>query len=415
MNEATRNYVCQHVDEDVRMLALRGSKDEEVDITIALQQIQGRQIARTKLPSWAVIDGILYPPHLNMEQCSSEQTALYKADVCQRLLEGLEGPTSLVDLTGGFGVDFAWMSEAFSEATYVEQNSELCAISTNNFNILNPHVELLNTDGTDYLCQVHHVTMIFLDPARRDNHGARTYGISDCTPNVLEIKEKLLQKADFVMLKLSPMLDWHKAVSDLGEHNIKEVHIVSVQNECKELIVVLSAKCLVLGDSGMKVTCTNILADNSCELFEFSPSAHHSSLNTTATPHLTLNTSHFIYEPNASIMKAGCFAEVEKAFGIHHLAPNSHLYTSNQLVDHFPGRIFQITSVSSMNKQELKSALQGIRQANIAVRNFPMSVVELRKKLKLGDGGETYIFATTLGEGKRIFIICKKLNSVNSH
>ena len=133
MNEATRNYVCQHVDEDVRMLALRGSKDEEVDITMALQQIQGRQIARTKLPSWAVIDGILYPPHLNMEQCSSEQTALYKADVCQRLLEGLEGPTSLVDLTGGFGVDFAWMCEAFSEATYVEQNSELCAISTNNF------------------------------------------------------------------------------------------------------------------------------------------------------------------------------------------------------------------------------------------------------------------------------------------
>ena len=238
MNEATRNYVRQHADDDVRKLALRGS-NEGVDLTVALQQIQGRQAARKKLPSWAVLDDILYPPHLNMEQCSSEQTARYKATIAQRLLSSQAAPTSLVDLTGGFGVDFSFMSEAFDEATYVERNSELSTISSMNFHTLGLQVEALNADGTDYLHHLQHVSMIFMDPARRDSHGGRTYGIGDCTPNVLEIKDELLQKSDFVMLKLSPMLDWRKAVSDLGEQYVSEVHIVSVQNECKELLLVM--------------------------------------------------------------------------------------------------------------------------------------------------------------------------------
>jgi 16S rRNA G966 N2-methylase RsmD len=234
MNEATRNFVRQHADDDVRKLALRGSTDG-VDLTVALQQIQGRQAARKKLPSWASQEDILYPPHLNMEQCSSEQTARYKAGICAHQ----PASTTLVDLTGGFGVDFAFMSEAFDEATYVERNSELFAISSANMKILAPKAKCLNEDGLEVLHRLDHVSMIFMDPARRDHHGARTYGISDCTPNVLEIKDKLLQKADIVMLKLSPMLDWHKAISDLGEQYIKEVHIVSVQNECKELLIVM--------------------------------------------------------------------------------------------------------------------------------------------------------------------------------
>ena len=390
MNDKTRDFIEQNLDADIRQLALKGCRDKDVDIDVAIRQIAGRQTARRKLPSWAALDGILYPPHLNMEQCSSEQTARYKARICS----SHPSPKTLVDLTGGFGVDFAFMSEAFDEATYVERNSELFAISSANMKILAPKAKCLNEDGLEVLHRLDHVSMIFMDPARRDNHGARTYGISDCTPNVLEIKDELLQKADVVMLKLSPMLDWHKAISDLGEQYIKEVHIVSVQNECKELLIVMQQQPA----EPPTVYCVN---DDS--VFSYHPSSissnhisHHSSLI-------------YLYEPNASIMKAGCFAEIEQAFEVSQLAPNSHLFASDQAIADFPGRKFRVTAVTSMNKQELKQALKDIRQANIAVRNFPMSVADLRKRLKLSEGGNDYIFATTLTEGKKVLIICQHL------
>lgn len=390
MNNKTRNFIEQNLDADIRQLALKGCRDKDVDLDAAIRQIAGRQTARRKLPSWAALDGILYPPHLNMEQCSSEQTARYKARICS------SHPSSktLVDLTGGFGVDFAFMSEAFDEATYVERNSELFAISSANMKILAPKAKCLNEDGLEVLHRLDHVSMIFMDPARRDNHGARTYGISDCTPNVLEIKDVLLQKADVVMLKLSPMLDWHKAISDLGEQYIKEIHIVSVQNECKELLIVMQQQPA----EPPTVYCVN---DDS--VFSYHPLSissnhisHHSSLI-------------YLYEPNASIMKAGCYAEIEQAFEVSQLAPNSHLFASDQAIEDFPGRKFRVTAVTSMNKQELKQALKDIRQANIAVRNFPMSVADLRKRLKLSEGGNDYIFATTLTEGKKVLIICQHL------
>ena len=390
MNDKTRDFIEQNLNADIRQLALKGCRDKDVDLDAAIRQIAGRQTARRKLPSWAALDGILYPPHLNMEQCSSEQTARYKARICS------SHPSSktLVDLTGGFGVDFAFMSEAFDEATYVERNSELFAISSANMKILAPKAKCLNEDGLEVLHRLDHVSMIFMDPARRDHHGARTYGISDCTPNVLEIKDELLQKADVVMLKLSPMLDWHKAISDLGEQYIKEVHIVSVQNECKELLIVMQQQPA----EPPTVYCVN---DDS--VFSYHPSSissnhisHHSSLI-------------YLYEPNASIMKAGCFAEIEQAFKVSQLAPNSHLFASDQAIADFPGREFRVTAVTSMNKQELKQALKDIRQANIAVRNFPMSVADLRKRLKLSEGGNDYIFATTLTEGKKVLIICQHL------
>ena len=390
MNDKTRNFIEQNLDADIRQLALKGCRDKDVDLDAAIRQIAGRQTARRKLPSWAALDGILYPPHLNMEQCSSEQTARYKARICS----SHPSPKTLVDLTGGFGVDFAFMSEAFDEATYVERNSELFAISSANMKILAPKAKCLNEDGLEVLHRLDHVSMIFMDPARRDHHGARTYGISDCTPNVLEIKDELLQKADVVMLKLSPMLDWHKAISDLGEQYIKEVHIVSVQNECKELLIVMQQQPA----EPPTVYCVN---DDS--VFSYHPSSissnhisHHSSLI-------------YLYEPNASIMKAGCFAEIEQAFEVSQLAPNSHLFASDQVIEDFPGRKFRVTAVTSMNKQELKQALKDIRQANIAVRNFPMSVADLRKRLKLSEGGNDYIFATTLTEGKKVLIICQHL------
>ena len=399
MNDKTRDFIEKNLDADVRQLALKGCRDKEVDFDMALYQIAGRQTARKKLPSWATLDEILYPPHLNMEQCSSEQTARYKADICRRLQKSPftlhPSPfTNLIDLTGGFGVDFAFMSEAFNEATYIERNSELFAISSKNLSLLVPKARCINSDGVEILHELDHVSMIFLDPARRDTHGARTYGISDCTPNVLEIKDELLQKADVVMLKLSPMLDWRKAISDLGEQYVKEVHIVSVQNECKELLIVMQKEA-----GEMTLHCVNNDDD-----FVVSPSSFTQSPN-----HLPLAPQNYLYEPNASFMKAGCFAEVEQAFQVRQLAPNSHLFVSDNLVSNFPGRQFCISAITSMNKQELKTALKDIQKANITTRNFPMSVAELRKKLKLSEGGNDYIFATTLAEGKKVLIVCQHL------
>ena len=372
MNEATQEFIRQHREDDVRQLALKGKGKGEVDLPLALQQIAGWQTARRKLPSWAACDGLLYPPHLNMEQCSSEQTARYKA--------GLAGEGDcFVDLTGGLGVDFYFMSKGFKQRIYVEQQELLCDTARHNFALLGHDCSVVCGLAADVLSQLDHASVIYLDPARRDQHGARTYSIQDCTPNVLELRDLLLQKADRIILKLSPMLDWHKAVEDLG--NVSEVHIVSVQNECKELLLVLQRE-----QSGpLRLVCVN---DNS--VFEPSPTVGllEGKEDTVAFSYL--------YEPNASIMKAGCFDEVADFYHVCELSANSHLFTSDYEITDFPGRGFRVEAVSSMNKRELKTVLQEVDRANITVRNFPMSVAELRKRLHLKEGGDVYIFATTV-------------------
>lgn len=244
VNEKTWNYIRQHADDDVRKLALQGVKDAEVDLQMALQQIAGRQTARRKLPSWAAVDGIIYPPHLNMEQCSSEQTARYKGKIAG------EGE-SMVDLTGGFGVDFYWISQGFRQRTYVEQNEQLCTISSHNFEVLGLACSVCCYDTATYLTTMPHVDLIYMDPARRNEHGGRTYGIADCSPNVLELLPLLLEKADRLLVKLSPMLDWRKAVEDLKY--VTEVHIVSVDNECKELLLLLDKE----RKEDLRVVCVN--------------------------------------------------------------------------------------------------------------------------------------------------------------
>lgn len=386
MNQATIDFIRLHADDDVRQLALRGTKDPEVDLPFALDQIAGRQTAKRKLPSWADTEGIVYPPHLSMEQCSSEQTARYKAEMAgcgQRL----------VDLTGGFGVDFSVMAQGFDEAVYVERQAPLCEIAADNFRLLGlQQATVVCADGTDYLQTMPPADLIYIDPARRDDHGGRTYGIVDCTPNVLSIRDLLMEKAQRVLIKLSPMLDWRKAVTDLGPQYVREVHIVSVANECKELLLLLSP------GTSFRLICAN---DNT----KFEPHNPHpqslSALRFSAG-------NNYLFSPNASIMKAGCFAEVAARYSLHQLAQNSHLFVSDKLVEDFPGRIFHIDAVTTMNKHELRQHLQGLTQANIAVRNFPLSVAELRKRLKLSEGGSTYIFATTLADGKKVLLICSR-------
>ena len=419
INEKTWEFVRQHANDDVRKLALQGAKDVEVDLQTALQQIAGRQTARRKLPSWAEIEGVIYPPHLNMEQCSSEQTARYKAKIAG------EGER-MVDLTGGFGVDFYWMSQGFRQRTYVEQNEQLCAIAQENFRALGHDCCVCCCDTATYLTQMPHVSLAFLDPARRNEHGGRTYGIEDCTPNILELLPLLLTNADRILLKLSPMLDWRKAVSDLEVISEKqeeiseicrafvhEVHIVSVDNECKELLLLLSKE---------QTDCLRVVCVNGASSFTFIPSvgticSQPGNNMFPAWEYLTssdlADSPLYLYEPNASIMKAGCFAEVEAQFSVQQVSTNSHLFLSSDEIDNFPGRRFQIFAISSMNKQEIKKkfseSLFPMESANIAVRNFPMSAEQLRKKLKLKDGGDTYIFATTLASGEHKLFFCRKI------
>ena len=386
MNEATLEFIRIHADEDVRQLAFLGKKNPEVDMAYALDQIAGRQKARVKIPSWASIDGIVYPPHISMEQCSSEQTARYKARIAGN-------GEKIVDLTAGFGVDMAFMSAGFKQAVHVEMQPQLCAISSENYKHLGlNHVQVVCNDGVGYLHQMEHADLIFIDPARRDQHGARTYGIADCTPNVLEIIDEMLQKADRVMIKLSPMLDWQKTVADVG--NVSQVHIVSVGNECKELLLVVEK-----AEVPLQIFCVN---DDDVFSYTFGDETSH-ICSDPAEPR-------YLYEPNASVMKAGCFNLISHRFGITQPDANSHLFLSDKLVEGFPGRGFVIERVSTMNKRELKEALAGIDKANVAVRNFPLSVADLRKRLKLKDGGDVYIFATTDAKKGHLVMVCRKIS-----
>ena len=436
----TSEFVKQFRESDPRKLALQASRYPDVDMPYALNQIQGWQTALRKLPSWAACDGVVYPPHLNMEQCSSEPSARYKQQVARRWAERIPNAsrTSMTDLTGGFGVDFSFTSRCFDCATYVERNASLCEVVGANLprlGIRNAQVKCAEAEAV--LKQTEPQTMIFLDPARRDEHGAKTVLIADCTPDVCQLLPRLMEKSQFVMLKLSPMLDWHKAIVDL-DGKVREVHIVSADGECKELLLVLAPD----GKPEVQVFCVDILSRPDSEgqyprsefVYSIATNAQEEMVennsklenSTSAEPNnsqfktqklkiaagnnskLKTQNSKFLFEPNASVMKAGCFDEIARAYGISAISRNSHLFLSDREIDGFPGRSFAIDAVTTMNKRQLRQTLSGMKQANIAVRNFPLSVAELRKRLKLSDGGDTYIFATTTSEGDHILMLTHK-------
>lgn len=493
MNQATLDFIRQHQDDDVRQLAFLGSKYPEVDMPFALDQIRGRKMARVKLPRWASIDGIIYPPHISMEQCSSEQTALYKAELAARLLglspsssengeekgkesenasnlhlseicefagkgavdsefakneatckkqqilteadrnvneikeEPHEGDfseeTGFVDLTGGFGVDFSYIASRLGvKSMYVERQAHLCEAAKENFGRLGlKNAIVKNGDGIEVLHSFASkkeaaasdslgitedqsqsllktnlgLKLIFIDPARRDDAGNKVVSLKDCTPDVTLLQEEMLSKADYVIIKLSPMLDWHRAVSELN--CVQEVHIISVNNECKELLLVLSARNM----GNLRIYCVNDAQSFVCEESDMESSS-------VKIAPFTLEEMQYLYEPNASLMKAGCFGVLSERYDARMLSKNSHLFVSREPIAVFPGRSFRIIAVSSFNKKELKRHLSGITKANIATRNFPLSVAELRKRLKLKDGGETYIFATTLSDESHVLVITEK-------
>lgn len=399
----TQEFITQNLDADIRDLALRHAGRTDIDLPFALDQIAGRQKARKKLPTWAATDGIIYPPHISMEQCSSEQTAMYKAKVAQRLIAELPvlpvlppNPTTLIDLTGGFGVDFSFLAPLFDKAVYIERQSHLCDISRHNMAALGIiQAETVCGDCAQIIEEISHATLIYADPARRSASGSRTFAISDCTPDVLAMRETLLDKADFTMIKLSPMLDWRKAAADMGSH-VGEVHIVSAGNECKELLLIMSRKF-----TGLE----RIYCVNDDQTFSFTPSQ---TSQQSQASQLSPAPPAYLYEPNASLMKAGCFALIAQRYACRQVSRDSHLFLSSEPIPSFPGRGFAIRAITTMNKRELKAALGGTGRANVSVRNFPMTADALRKKLKLKDGGDTYIFGTTTADSRHVLIICEK-------
>ncbi|PTL33646.1 SAM-dependent methyltransferase [Prevotella sp. oral taxon 376] len=390
LDEATLEFIRQHRMEDVRRLAFLGDKFPEVDFRVALDQIRGWQQACRKLPSLARNPAIYYPPHLSMEQCSSETTAVYKARLARRLVPELG---SMTDLTGGFGVDCYYIGRQFKTVDYVERQPDLCEIARHNFTVLRADgFGVYCQDGVDYLEQMRPVDLIYIDPARRDEHGGKTYAVKDCRPDVSGLKKMLVEKARYVMVKLSPMFDWHEAVKEL--QYVREIHILSVSNECKELLLVLSREQAGL----LTLTCVNDGARFRCGA-ESVPVAYLEG---------DLRVGMYLCEPNASIQKAGCFGALSEAKGLKMLARDSHLFVSEEKIDDSIGRVFQIQSISSLNKKSVRQHLKSVSKANITVRNFPMTAAALRRRLRMGDGGDIFLFGTTLQDGGHTLIICKK-------
>ncbi len=388
-NQETKEFIAAHRNDDIRVLALQAARYPSVDIREAVTQIQGWQIAKDKLPAWAAISDIIYPVRLSMEQCSSEATARYKAQIAQG--------SRMADLTGGFGIDCSYMAQNFDSAIYIERNSSLCNIARHNFKLLNlKHIEVKNAVCEEIIDTLPHCDWIYADPARRDRVGGRVVALSDCEPDIPLLEERLMSRCNKAMIKCSPMLDITAACRNL--RYIKEVHIIAVNNECKELLLILahSTESTPIG-----LHCINIQKDSNQR---FSTTIEAAQTSATYTD----SVKEYLYEPNSAIQKGGCNAALSHTMNIEKLHPNSQLFTSQTLISDFPGRIFTVEAVSPFPKKETKRLLDGIKQANITVRNFPDSVEGLRKRLKIAEGGDIYIFATTLNNGDKILIRCRK-------
>lgn len=384
-------FIAQNKDVDVHALAL-SKVPADIDLHFCLQQIEGRQIAQRKLPSWAKSEGILYPPKLSLEQCSSEQTALYKQQLVERLVP--KGRLNMVDLTGGFGIDFSFLAKLFEEANYVEQNETLCEIAQHNFPLLGlQKAKIHHKTCEGFLDEMEHFSLIYIDPSRRDASGRKVAALSDCSPSIESLQETLLHHAQVVLIKISPMLDIQDTLRRLP--NVSEAHVVSVDGECKEVLLVLSQQKKIV-----TYHCTNITAKTQTFRTETKD----------IEPVLASQLERYLYEPNASIMKAGVQNALCKAYDVQKLHPFSHLFISSHFIEDFPGRTFVIEDHCSFGKKDLKRMLEGIDQCNLTIRNFPSTVAELRKRLKLREGGDIYLFATTLGDGSHALLRCRLIH-----
>jgi 16S rRNA G966 N2-methylase RsmD len=401
LSEAEKSFIKTHQNDEVTTLLLQAKKYPNLNIPDLVLQIKARQKAKIKLPEWFENEGVIFPKMLSVEQSSSEITAKFKANLVQ-------GET-LIDLTGGMGVDIAYMSKNFKKAIYFEQNADLLNVTKYNFEQLGiENVEFIEGNSVDYLtinaggvqnpASVENL-WIYLDPHRRDDTGSRVVRLQDCEPNILEIKDLLLKYSDNILLKASPMLDIDLAISDLG--NVSQVYVVAVENEVKEVLFHLQSPLSFGEGLGVRLNAINLTKNNSTTL-SFTKSEEKNASIKLGFP------KQYLYEPNATIMKSGAFRFVAQHFDLQKIAPHSHLYTSEELADDFQGRIFKIIAVCKLDKKEISKYLTD-KKANITIRNFPLTVQQIRDKLKLSDGGNEYLFATTDAQNQKIVIVCRKL------
>lgn len=389
MDETLKTFIRAHADDDTHRLLLSAHRYPGIDMSLVVQQLEGRRKAVEKFPSLLACEDFLFPVKLSMEQCSSEQTANYKA--------GLVKGFSVADLTGGLGIDALFMSKAAKSLLYVEKNEELYAIGKHNFAVLNANIETFCSDGIDFLRNsTRHFDCLYLDPARRDEQRNRVVQLQACDPNILENKDMFFAHAPRFLLKASPMLDISQAIRELN--CVKHLHVLAVRNECKELLF----ECEQNATKAM-ITCVNIERDRQMNC-TFSLAEE-----TTASVDFARKPAAYLYEPNVTLLKAGAFRWVAQQFNLLKLHPDTHLYTSDQLCVDFPGRVFEIVETFSLNKKEITRLLP-LRKVNVAVRNFPMKPEEIQRKFGLTDGGNDYLFAVTLFLGTKCAVLCRKID-----
>lgn len=387
-----RQFVKEHAGDDLIRLLLSVSRYPSIDVPFAVEQIASRRQIKEKLPMWYANDALLFPSKISAEQCSSQQTAFYK----QRLVKETD---CLCDLTGGLGIDSFYFSRQVSHVTYIERFPAYCEAARNNFAVLGAtNITVVEGDSTEMLDGLSEYDVFYIDPARRSEGNKRVYALSDCEPDLPALLPELFRHAPKVIAKLSPMADIRLTLDLLP--GTTAIHVLSVKNECKELLFVIERDATTTSPA---IHCINYNSNGREESFRFTlPGEQGEEL------HLAPQMKSYLYEPNASLLKAGAFKSVAARFGLEKLHVSSHLYTSDERVDDFPGRGFVVEEVYPFTGKLCKSLSKEIPQANITVRNFPLSVDELRKRTKIADGGDIYLFATILAGNSKILIKSRK-------
>lgn len=386
-----KDFIRQHFTDDTDKLLLNAKRYSPIDIPFAVDQIRARRQIKEKLPTWFTNPDLLFPSRLSAEQCSSEITAHYK----QSLVRG----TRICDLTGGLGIDSWQLSQKAEKLIYIERFPEYCRAAEHNFKTLGAtNIQIIEADVREIISTLTADTF-YIDPARRSECNKRVFALSDCEPDVLQFKNILLPKARRIILKTSPMADISETLRQLPETT--EVHILAVRNECKEVIFILEN--ILSSSPSTRVVTINYTSDGQQQLFSFPWQKEKTSAFQAAE-----KMGDYLYEPNAAILKSGAFKLIATEYNISKLHLNSHLYTSEQRIGNFPGRIFKVENIHEFSGKRLKQLGKSIGQANITTRNFPLTVEAIRKSSGIAEGGELYLFATTLGNARKIIIECRK-------
>lgn len=373
-------FIQEHWKDDPAELALKAHQYPDLPMKEIAGQIASRQKAERKLPEWFNDTEIIFSPKQNLEQASSEQTARFKA----RFLKG----ERLADLTGGSGVDVSYLSVNFRKSVYVEPNPELCELAKHNFKVLGKNIQVKESTAERFLEEnTIHFDWIFIDPSRRDDQKNRVYALEDCVPNVFELKDRLPEASDQVLIKASPMLDIKKALKQFPE--CYKVQVVAIENEAKELLLYLKAG--FEGDA--EIEAWNLSETKDEKYFGFTYREEKETIATIDSPHT------YLYEPNSAIIKSGGYNLISSRFGIHKLHSNTHLYSSGTLIDDFPGRVLCIKEIFKPSKKEIRKRIPG-GKVNVVVRNYPSGANEVKKKFSLVDGGDDFlVFCEIEGKG----------------